>query len=249
MHKFSATKITKMKKSEKKVKNMALQEDIKQLILNKGLKAGDLMPTENELMEYLNVSRSSLREAVKSLEALHILDIRHGVGTFISESSLTPMIQSLAFHTQLQLQNNIKYLLDILDIREILQYGFAPLAIANISDTEVDQLQQLSLELQQLARQNLFSNELEYKIQLQTYQAINNPLLSQYLDAFWQIFNLQEENLPPTTLSAQEVALHYREWVDAVEARDINRFQHAVLLYFRTLRQRLQQKEKENEHH
>ncbi|MFZ7130370.1 FadR/GntR family transcriptional regulator [Avibacterium avium] len=238
-----------MKKSEKKAKNLALQEEIKQFILQKRMRAGDLMPTENELMEYLNVSRSSLREAIKSLEALHILDIRHGVGTFISKSSLIPMIQSLAFHTELQLQDNVKYLLDILDIREILQYGFAPLALANIRDEEVEMLQKLSVELQHLARKNKFSVELEYQIHLQTYQAIQNPLLSQYLDAFWQIFQQQEKNFPIATTTPTEIALQYREWVDAVEARDVNRFQHAVLLYFRTLRQRLQQKEKENEHH
>ncbi|MFC0309539.1 FadR/GntR family transcriptional regulator [Gallibacterium trehalosifermentans] len=228
-----------MKKSAKKASNLALQEEIKQLILSRGLKAGDLMPTENELMTHLNVSRSSLREAVKSLEALHILDIHHGVGTFISESSLTPMIQSLAFHTQLHLQDNIKYLLDILDVREILQYGFAPLAIAKISDQEVDALQELSLQMKQRARDGEYSIAIEYQIHLQTYQAIKNPLLSQYLDAFWQIFQLQEDNLPTSFLTSEQIALNYQEWVDAVEARDINRFQHSVLLYFRYLRQRI----------
>ncbi|MDA3979363.1 MULTISPECIES: FadR/GntR family transcriptional regulator [Gallibacterium] len=228
-----------MKKLAKKASNLALQEEIKQLILSRGLKAGDLMPTENELMTHLNVSRSSLREAVKSLEALHILDIHHGVGTFISESSLTPMIQSLAFHTQLHLQDNMKYLLDILDVREILQYGFAPLAIAKISDQEVDALQELSLQMKQRARDGEYSTEIEYQIHLQTYQAIKNPLLSQYLDAFWQIFQLQEDNLPASSLTPEQIALSYQEWVDAVEARDINRFQHSVLLYFRHLRQRI----------
>jgi len=228
-----------MKKLAKKASNLALQEEIKQLILSRGLKAGDLMPTENELMTHLNVSRSSLREAVKSLEALHILDIHHGVGTFISESSLTPMIQSLAFHTQLHLQDNMKYLLDILDVREILQYGFAPLAIAKISDQEGDALQELSLQMKQRARDGEYSTEIEYQIHLQTYQAIKNPLLSQYLDAFWQIFQLQEDNLPASSLTPEQIALSYQEWVDAVEARDINRFQHSVLLYFRHLRQRI----------
>ncbi|OBW93471.1 GntR family transcriptional regulator [Gallibacterium salpingitidis] len=230
-----------MKKSTKKATNLALQEEIKQLILDKGLKAGDLMPTENELMTLLDVSRSSLREAVKSLEALHILDIHHGVGTFISESSLTPMIQSLAFHTQLQLQDNIKYLLDILDVREILQYGFAPLAIAKISDQEVEQLQQLSLQMKQQARDGQYAYDAEYQIHLQTYKSIKNTLLSQYLDAFWQIFQMQEDKLPPSPFTPTEIALSYQEWVDAVEARDINRFQHTILIYFRHLRQRISQ--------
>ena len=74
-----------MKKTSKKEASLVLQDKIKSLIIKQNLKSGDLMPTENELIEQLGVSRSSLREAIKSLEALHILDIRHGVGTFRSE--------------------------------------------------------------------------------------------------------------------------------------------------------------------
>ena len=80
-----------MKKTSKKEASLVLQDKIKSLIIKQNLKSGDLMPTENELIEQLGVSRSSLREAIKSLEALHILDIRHGVGTFVSESSLVPL--------------------------------------------------------------------------------------------------------------------------------------------------------------
>ena len=87
------------------------------------------MPTENELIEQLGVEgRSSLREAIKSLEALHILDIRHGVGTFVEWIlSCTNDPSGLSFHTQLNLHNDHNQLINILDIREILEYGFAPM--------------------------------------------------------------------------------------------------------------------------
>lgn len=93
-----------MEKFTKKAASLELQEKIKTLILQRKLKSGDLMPTENELIELFNVSRSSLREAIKSLEALHIVDIRHGIGTFVGSSSLTPMIRGLTFYAQLHLQ-------------------------------------------------------------------------------------------------------------------------------------------------
>ena len=102
-----------MKKTSKKEASLVLQDKIKSLIIKQNLKSGDLMPTENELIEQLGVSRSSLREAIKSLEALHILDIRHGVGTFVSESSLVPMIRGLSFHTQLNLHNDHNQLINI----------------------------------------------------------------------------------------------------------------------------------------
>ncbi|WP_439242688.1 FadR/GntR family transcriptional regulator [Lonepinella sp. BR2474] len=234
-----------MKKSAKKEASLALQEKIKHIILQRHLKAGDLMPTENELIEQLEVSRSSLREAIKSLEALHILDIQHGVGTFVGQSSMTPMIRTLAFHAQLDLANDCQYLLNILDVREILQYGFASLTLARISDEEVEQLQLLVKQLQQQARQQQYALEIEKAIHLQTYQSVHNPLLSQYLDAFWQIFELLDTELPAPPYTPTELAMLYQEWVDAVESRDVDRFQHSILSYFHQIRQRLIVQEKQ----
>ena len=161
--------------------------------LNKILKSGDLMPTENELIEQLGVSRSSLREAIKSLEALHILDIRHGVGTFVSESSLVPMIRGLSFHTQLNLHNDHNQLINILDIREILEYGFAPMVLGKISQEQTALLQKSVANMEKNAREQKFSPKDEYHIHLKLYEPLNNPLLIQYLDAFWQIYQQVEK--------------------------------------------------------
>ena len=198
------------------------------------------MPTENELIEQLGVSRSSLREAIKSLEALHILDIRHGVGTFVSESSLVPMIRGLSFHTQLNLHNDHNQLINILDIREILEYGFAPMVLGKISQ-EQTALCKISSKYGKNAREQKFSPKDEYHIHLKLYEPLNNPLLIQYLDAFWQIYQQVEKGLPPPILSPEKLAMQHRELIDAVEAHDLVRMQRAILQYFQSIRQRLQQ--------
>ena len=221
-----------MKKTSKKEASLVLQDKIKSLIIKQNLKSGDLMPTENELIEQLGVSRSSLREAIKSLEALHILDIRHGVGTFVSESSLVPMIRGLSFHTQL---------INILDIREILEYGFAPMVLGKISQEQTALLQKSVANMEKNAREQKFSPKDEYHIHLKLYEPLNNPLLIQYLDAFWQIYQQVEKGLPPPILSPEKLAMQHRELIDAVEAHDLVRMQRAILQYFQSIRQRLQQ--------
>lgn len=228
-----------MNKSTKKESAAVLQEKIKQLILKKRLKSGDLMPTENELIEQLGVSRSSLREAIKSLEALHILDIRHGVGTFVSAPSLAPMIKSLGFHAQLNLHNDCAQLRHIVDIREVLEYGFAPLALTKITEEDVVVLRKLLNSMEKNALAQKFSAKDEYQLHLQMYAPLNNPLLLQYLDAFWQIYQQVEKQLPPLSRSAQQWAMLHRELVDGIEARDLTRVNQAILCYFQTLRARL----------
>lgn len=225
-----------MKKLTKKEASLDLQEKIKDLIIRRNLKSGDLMPTENELIDLFGVSRSSLREAIKSLEALHILDIRHGIGTFVGESSLVPMIRGLTFYAQLHIQDNLKNILDILDVREILQYGFAPMAVSQITDENVEELLRLVNIIENNAYHNLFSLDEEKAIHLLIYQSINNHLLTQYLDAFWQIYQQLEKDLPKLTMTPTTVAMQYRELVDAVEARDLERTQRAILYYFQEIR-------------
>ena len=222
-----------MKKTSKKEASLVLQDKIKSLIIKQNLKSGDLMPTENELIEQLGVSRSSLREAIKSLEALHILDIRHGVGTFVSESSLVPMIRGLSFHTQLNLHNDHNQLINILDIREILEYGFAPMVLGKISQEQTALLQKSVANMEKNAREQKFSPKDEYHIHLKLYEPLNNPLLIQYQQV--------EKGLPPPILSPEKLAMQHRELIDAVEAHDLVRMQRAILQYFQSIRQRLQQ--------
>ena len=159
-----------MKGNNKKEASLVLQDKIKTLIIKQNLKSGDLMPTENELIDQLGVSRSSLREAIKSLEALHILDIRHGIGTFVSEPSLIPMIRGLGFHTQLNLHNDLNQLFNILDIREILEYGFAPMVLAKITPEQTALLQKHVANMEKNAREQKFSPKEEYHIHLQIYE-------------------------------------------------------------------------------
>ncbi|MDD3942171.1 MAG: GntR family transcriptional regulator, partial [Sphaerochaetaceae bacterium] len=70
-------------------------------ITAKKLKPGDQLPTEQEFMTYLGVGRNSVREAIKMLSFLGVVEIRKGIGSYISDSisssALNPLVLSLAF--------------------------------------------------------------------------------------------------------------------------------------------------------
>ena len=87
------------------------------------------------------------------------------------------------------------------------------------------------------AREQKFSPKDEYHIHLKLYEPLNNPLLIQYLDAFWQIYQQVEKGLPPPILSPEKLAMQHRELIDAVEAHDLVRMQRAILQYFQSIRQ------------
>src|SRR5579863_2497749 len=68
----------------------AVAEQIEQLILRK-LKPGDKLPSERELAETLQVSRGSIRDAIRSLELLGLVEPRQGAGTIVRKTSVDSM--------------------------------------------------------------------------------------------------------------------------------------------------------------
>lgn len=92
---------------------------IKDNLLNNSLKPGDKLPTEKELMEQLGVSRTPVREAIKILEAIGVIQIKRGEGMFITNNlshfTLNPLIFSLIMHS-----NNMDKLIEFRQHFEVL---------------------------------------------------------------------------------------------------------------------------------
>ncbi len=63
--------------------NELIRDYVKQHILDHGLSAGDPLPSETQLAQELGVGRSSAREAIKALQSLGVVEVRHGEGLYV----------------------------------------------------------------------------------------------------------------------------------------------------------------------
>lgn len=112
----------------KKIKKSSVTEAIIdqtiELISSKQLKAGDKLPSERELAEAMEVSRSSIREAMRSLQSMGIVEIKSGHGTFLNCET-----QMLATHFKRQHLFKKYSLLELLEARKILELELVKLAI------------------------------------------------------------------------------------------------------------------------
>lgn len=113
---------------------------IKEMIRAGELRPGDRLPPEKELSESLGLSRSSLREAVKALEAIRVLDVRRGDGTFVT--SLTPdlLLEALSFVADVHQDAS---LLEMFEVRRILEPAATGLAAARATPADLAHLQRL----------------------------------------------------------------------------------------------------------
>ena len=109
---------------------------IKEMIVRGELRAGQRLPAERELAAQLGLSRPSLREAIRALIALNILESKHGEGTYVS--SLDPELLSEPIDFVLQV--NDQALISLFEARRVLEAGVAALAAERATDLELSEL-------------------------------------------------------------------------------------------------------------
>ncbi len=115
---------------------------IKDMILDGRLHPGHRLPSERTLSEALGVSRPSVREAIRSLVAMHILESRHGSGTYVSSLSLDELLRPLQFVVKLA-DSGIR---DLFDVRALIEPGGAALAAERATAEELETIRRVARE-------------------------------------------------------------------------------------------------------
>jgi len=112
---------------------------IKQLISEGQLKSGDRLPPERDLAEKFVVSRTSVREALRTLESLGLIEIRPGEGTFVREVSIDALVGPLA----LLLTTQREAIAELFEARRLLEPALAGLAAARATRDEIQEMDRI----------------------------------------------------------------------------------------------------------
>ncbi len=111
-------------------------DHIKAQIAGGRLRPGDQLPPENDLARELGLSRTPVREAVKVLAAVGILDVRHGRGTFVTDGAHASLGQLLLFETYLTDTTPQK----LMEVRRIFERSCAELAAQRRTEEDLAEM-------------------------------------------------------------------------------------------------------------
>lgn len=213
-------------------------ELIKQYILDRRLKPGDPMPTEGELADLLGVSRTIVRESIKTLRALDIVEVRHGYGTFVGQLSLEAMVQSLAFRSLLNPREDQHVLSELVDVRELLETSLAGVLADNFPHSDLLHLRALVAQMQIKADrgEEFLAEDREFHTTLMG--ATGNSLVGQLNGAFWDVNAIATGTLGPAQ-DLPATADAHGAILDAIAAGDADATRDAIRAHYRPARERM----------
>jgi GntR family transcriptional regulator, transcriptional repressor for pyruvate dehydrogenase complex len=135
-------------------------EKIKEMIVSGALRPGQRLPKEADLATDLGLSRNSLREAVKALSLMNILDVRQGDGTYVTSLESPLLLEALSFIVDFHRDATV---LELLAVRRILEPAATAMAAERATDSELEELGKLLDSLgESPSADELVANDLEF---------------------------------------------------------------------------------------
>ncbi|WP_344602109.1 FadR/GntR family transcriptional regulator [Streptomyces glaucus] len=222
-----------MRRMAEEPRSSRIQRQVVQLILDRRLGAGAPLPTETELMAAFGASRNSVREALKALQALDIVDIRHGYGTYVGQASLTPLVDGLTFRALARHDDDTAALAEILQVREALEEGLIRRSARVLTDADLDRLEAVVDRMERAGRTGRPFPELDREFHELLYAPLGNALVPQLLGAFWAVFRRVAGTRGRPDPPAEVTVRRHRAIVGALRARDVEAAQRAMAVHFR----------------
>lgn len=163
----------------KNIKRLPLQseiiEAIKQYIEQNNLKSGDKLPSQEQLLKMMGVSRSSLRETLKVLETKNIVETVNGKGVYVRDGSPNIILAQIEFRKEKE------SIIELLEARKILEREILHLVIQNATQEELDNIEKiLNIIMEKYNkgdRQNVEDKQFHYAI----YNSCHNRIMQQLM--------------------------------------------------------------------
>lgn len=161
-----------------------VRKEIQNLIISGKLPRGSRLPTEKELAQQLGVGRSSVREALRALAEMGIVEMVQGKGTFVRNEPQ----QAIKSQLQLLLTFNEKAYEDLTELRRILEVGLIRLAVDRAEESDLEILRHHLSDMER-APDNDRLVEAGSKFHMAVVDAAKNELASALYAAITQVIN------------------------------------------------------------
>ena len=196
-----------------------LQHRLIQFIRGNGLRPGEKLPSENQLARGLGVGRPALREALRSLQALGLLEVRAGSGWYAANPSLDAVAKHLVF----TLEPSRRTRNELQRIRGLLEGAFLEKAMEELTEEDFGRLRRLVAKMEMLAMAGQSYLEQDRDFHLTLFSHVDNDFFHRFIEACWTVSMSWTSILEPATRDRElRKANKHRTILNAVAAGDVD---------------------------
>jgi DNA-binding FadR family transcriptional regulator len=195
----------------------SVQESLRSYIEGNNLVAGDPLPPESFLAQQLGVSRNSVREAIKALESIGILETRRGIGVFVKAFSFQPLLDNLAYG----MQDSLRDVEELRVIRCVLETGLIDKTVEMIGADDLAELRATTEKMREHAERNESFAEYDRQFHQLLFRCQNNKMLSALIDIFWTAFYKASDFANLTNPTPLATWRDHHDIVEAIAAKDV----------------------------
>lgn len=211
-------------------------EQIEKRILEGELRKGDRLPTERELAEQFQVSRTAVREAMKSLAQKGLIDMRPGRGTIVIDGAREAMQNSISLMMKLKL-GEVGGSDNLVEFRVILETEIAALAAARATEKEILAMREAIRVMDEnlndadafISADNAFHEALA--------QATQNALILILINSIVHLLSEQRKQIFETEGGPQRGQIHHRRILESVMRRDPEAARAAMRAHLQQVRE------------
>ncbi len=198
---------------------------IKEMVEKGRFKSGDQLPVERELAEVFRVSRSSVREALRSLESQGFIESRQGDGTYIASQPVESLVRPLASVIFTEKDDQM----ELFEMRRMIEPDLAYLAAERATKEEIQMMKEvLDLQEEKIARGES-GTDVDKSFHYIMARAAKNKVLLRITDNIIDLLAESREQYLQVEGRPQKSILRHREVLEAIRAREPERAEYCML--------------------
>jgi GntR family transcriptional repressor for pyruvate dehydrogenase complex len=192
-------------------------EQIRERILSGELQDGDQLPTERELAEQFDVSRTAVREAVKALTQSGLVEVRPGRGTFVTRDTSRAVKHSLDLIVRIERASGWA---DLVEIREILEPEIASLAAKRAKEVHISAMRDAVAAMDAALDDADAFITADDEFHLALAKGTQNALIPTLIDSIVDLLHEQRKGIFGVHGGPTRGQYHHRRILDAVDRHD-----------------------------
>ncbi len=205
-------------------------QQVEESILKGQLKPGDQLPAERDLAQRFGVSRTAVREAVKTLREKGLVEAYSGRGTFVTNGTSQAIRQSLDLMIRFNKQEGSAHLAEL---RFVLEPEIAGLAAERIEDQLLSTMREAVAVMDRNLRDPDGYVEADLDFHLALAEAAGNPLILSLLDSIVGLLREQRSRIFNVERGPERGQYHHKRILAAVESRDAEAARVAMRAHLR----------------